>query len=63
KPGERVLLVSFGSGAGSDAFALTVSERIVERQSRAPRTRQYIERRKVIDYALYARYREKYVMN
>ena len=63
KPGERILLVSFGSGAGSDAFALRVTERIAERQARAPRTRQYIERRKQIDYALYARYREKLVMN
>jgi hydroxymethylglutaryl-CoA synthase len=63
KAGERILLVSFGSGAGSDAFALQVTERIAERQARAPRTQQYVERRKHIDYALYARYREKLVMN
>ncbi len=63
KPGEHILLVSFGSGAGSDAFSFAVTEHIVARQSRAPRTRQYIERRTHIDYALYARYREKFVMN
>lgn len=59
RPGERILLVSFGSGAGSDAFSLRVTEAVVERQSRAPRTRDYIARHTEIDYALYARYRRK----
>ena len=63
KPGDRILLVSFGSGAGSDVFSFIVSDAIRERQRRAPSTRDYIARRKVIDYAMYARYREKYVMN
>jgi len=59
RPGERILLVSFGSGAGSDAFSLRVTSAIVERQGRAPRTRDYIARRTEIDYALYTRYRRK----
>jgi hydroxymethylglutaryl-CoA synthase len=63
KPGDRILLVSFGSGAGSDAFSFVVTDAIAERQRRAPSTHAYIARRKYIDYALYARYREKYVMN
>ena len=63
KAGDRILFVSFGSGAGSDAFSLVVTGRLAERQALAPRTRQYIDRRKHIDYALYARYREKFVMN
>jgi hydroxymethylglutaryl-CoA synthase len=50
RPGDRVLLVSFGSGAGSDAISLQVTDRIEERRDRAPRTRRYVERRKVIDY-------------
>jgi len=62
KPGDRILLVSFGSGAGSDAFSLRVTERIVERQNGAPTTRQYIARRVQIDYATYARYRRKLMM-
>src|SRR5574342_354782 len=32
RPGDRILLVSFGSGAGSDAFALRVTDLIAERQ-------------------------------
>ena len=63
KPGDRILLVSFGSGAGSDAFALRVTDAITERQGRAPKTRDYIARRTVIDYATYARLRGKLVMD
>lgn len=63
KAGDRILLVSFGSGAGSDAFALLVTDKILERQKRAPLTQQYIARRRLIDYAIYARYREKFTMN
>lgn len=62
QPGDRILMVSFGSGAGSDAFALTVTDAIVERRDRAPHTQDYIARRTVIDYATYARYRGKLVM-
>jgi hydroxymethylglutaryl-CoA synthase len=55
-------MVSFGSGAGSDAFSIQVTERILERRERAPSTRDYIARRKAIDYATYARYRHKLQM-
>ncbi len=59
KPGDRILLVSFGSGAGSDAFVWEVTERITSRQDKAPRVTDYIRRRTEIDYALYVRYRGK----
>ena len=59
RPGDRILLVSFGSGAGSDAISLQVTEAIEERRGRAPATRDYVARRKEIDYALYVRYRRK----
>jgi hydroxymethylglutaryl-CoA synthase len=62
EPGDRILLVSFGSGAGSDAFDLRVTEAIGERRDRAPRTTDYIARRTEIDYATYARMRGKLVM-
>jgi len=63
QPGERILLVSFGSGAGSDAFSLLVTDLILERQHRAPLTGDYIARRVPIDYAIYARYRRKLRMH
>ena len=59
QPGDRILLVSFGSGAGSDAFDLSVNNRLSSCQNLAPTTKDYIERRTVIDYATYARYRGK----
>jgi hydroxymethylglutaryl-CoA synthase len=59
RPGDRVLLVSFGSGAGSDAISIQVTEAIEGRQGRASTTRDYIARRTEIDYALYVRYRRK----
>lgn len=59
QPGDRILMVSYGSGAGSDAFDLVVREPIVERRDKAPLTREYVARRTEIDYALYTRYRGK----
>ena len=41
---ERILHVSFGSGAGSDAFAWRTTPRLVERRFTAPTTRDYVER-------------------
>ncbi len=63
QPGDRILVVSFGSGAGSDAFQLKVTERITDAQLLAPTTQQYIARRTEIDYATYARYRGKLHMD
>jgi hydroxymethylglutaryl-CoA synthase len=58
-PGQRILLVSYGSGAGSDAIAMRVTDLVVERRGLAPRTRDYVARRTEIDYATYARHRGK----
>ena len=62
EPGDRILMVSFGSGAGSDAFDLLVTEAIKERREGAPSTQDYITRRTEIDYATYVRYRGKLAM-
>jgi hydroxymethylglutaryl-CoA synthase len=59
QPGDRILQVSYGSGAGSDAFDLVVTDKINEVRALAPSTRDYINRRTVIDYATYCRYRGK----
>ena len=59
QPGARILAVSYGSGAGSDAFDLRVTERILAARRAAPTTRDYISRRTPIDYAQYVRFRKK----
>ncbi len=62
EPGDRILVTSFGSGAGSDAFDIHVTGKIRWRQTLAPRTMDYINRRTEIDYAAYARLRGKILM-
>ncbi len=62
KPGERIFMVSYGSGAGSDAMVIRVTDKIEERRKKAPATMDYINRRTEIDYAEYARMRGKLVM-
>ena len=55
-------MVSFGSGAGSDAFDITVTDKLTERRDKALKTQDYISRRTEIDYATYARFRGKIAM-
>jgi hydroxymethylglutaryl-CoA synthase len=62
EPGERVFMVSYGSGAGSDAMVVQVADKIKERRGLAPSTQAYIDRRTEIDYAEYVRMRGKLVM-
>lgn len=59
KPGDRILLTSYGSGAGSDSFILTVTDRMLERRDRAPKTEHYIASKHYIDYGTYVRLRKK----
>jgi hydroxymethylglutaryl-CoA synthase len=59
EPGDKIIMVSFGSGAGSDAFSISVTDLILERRDRAPTTQDYIARRTEIDYGTYVRYRGK----
>jgi hydroxymethylglutaryl-CoA synthase len=62
KPGDRILMVSFGSGAGSDAFDIVVTDRLAKCRDRATSTQEYIARRTEIDYAAYVRFRGKLAM-
>lgn len=62
EPGDRILVTSYGSGAGSDAFVLTAQSALPERRGAAPSTQAYITRRTEIDYATYTRMRGKIAM-
>jgi hydroxymethylglutaryl-CoA synthase len=62
EPGDRILMVSYGSGAGSDAFDLRATERLPEVRGLASSTEDYIARRTEIDYATYTRFRDKLKM-
>jgi hydroxymethylglutaryl-CoA synthase len=62
EPGDRILLVSYGSGAGSDAISIRTTEKLMEVRATATSTQTYIARRTEIDYATYARMRGKIVM-
>jgi len=62
KPGERIMLVSFGSGAGSDAMVLRVTDKIKGKAALATQTEDYIARRTEIDYSQYVRMRGKLTM-
>jgi len=59
KSGNRILMASFGSGAGSDAISFKVTDQILERRSKALTTEDYLNRRTQIDYAEYVRMRGK----
>ena len=60
RPGHRILLVSYGSGAGSDAFIFRVTDRIEEVRDLAPRTRDLLDKNKVyLDYGVYVKFRRK----
>ncbi|MEM4297356.1 MAG: 3-oxoacyl-[acyl-carrier-protein] synthase III C-terminal domain-containing protein, partial [Nitrososphaerota archaeon] len=59
KPNERIMMTSYGSGAGSDSFILVVADGISERRSLAPTYESMVRRRREIDYAVYLKSRDK----
>ena len=59
KPGERIFVTSFGSGAGSDAFSISVKDKIEEIRCGAPSVRDYIGEAEYLDYAMYAKHKGK----
>ena len=58
-PGQRILITSFGSGAGSDSFALTVTDGIDYVRDKAPRVEDFLSGCKYLDYARYVKHQGK----
>jgi hydroxymethylglutaryl-CoA synthase len=64
KPGDMILMVSYGSGAGSDAFVWRVTDRIKEARDLAVQTTKLLDQKQVyVDYGTYAKYRHKILKN
>ncbi len=60
EPGSRILVTSYGSGAGSDSFDIEVTDRIEEiRERDVPSVEDVISNSVYISYAMYAKFREK----
>ncbi len=54
KPGDKIMVTSFGSGAGSDSFAIEVTDNIDSKRSRITGVRKLMEtNKKYVDYATY----------
>ncbi|MBS3773131.1 MAG: hydroxymethylglutaryl-CoA synthase [Candidatus Thermoplasmatota archaeon] len=58
EPGDRILATSYGSGAGSDSFDITVTDAIegYERNN----IRRMLEDKKYLDYGLYMKHRGEF---
>jgi hydroxymethylglutaryl-CoA synthase len=60
KPGEKILMCSFGSGAGSDAYIFTATNLLPAAQKKAKPTRYYLDTNPIyLDYGSYVKFRRK----
>jgi hydroxymethylglutaryl-CoA synthase len=55
RPGEKILMTSFGSGAGADSFSMEVRDKINENRDRVPTVEVLLSNPKYIDYAEYSK--------
>jgi hydroxymethylglutaryl-CoA synthase len=59
KPGDKILVASFGSGAGSDALCIEALGGIEKARGVSPTVKSMVERNLKIDYSTYAKFRGK----
>lgn len=59
RPGQRILLTSYGSGAGGDAISFVATDRIEAVRDAAPRVQELMSRKTYIDYGTYVKLRGK----
>ncbi len=64
KAGDKIFMVSFGSGAGSDGFVFQVTNEIDNVRDLAPKLSYYLHENKIyLDYGRYAKFRHKIILN
>ncbi|MHB8586803.1 MAG: hydroxymethylglutaryl-CoA synthase [Thermoplasmatota archaeon] len=60
KPGDRIFVCAYGSGAGADAFDIVVTDAIRKlKRSFTPTVRDLVNDKEYVDYATYAKFRGK----
>jgi hydroxymethylglutaryl-CoA synthase len=57
KPGERILITSYGSGAGSDSYLLRTTKQIVDKRQRQKLTVKFQAENPFVEYVDYTTYR------
>jgi hydroxymethylglutaryl-CoA synthase len=57
KPGQRILVTSYGSGAGSDSFSIKITDLIEEKRKKTKKIQDYIDDKEYVTYAHYTRLR------
>ncbi|RAP53886.1 MAG: hydroxymethylglutaryl-CoA synthase, partial [Methanosphaera sp. rholeuAM130] len=63
EPDDKIFVVSYGSGAGSDAFTIKVNKRIKEVQHKAKTLEEIQKNLTYVDYATYAKFKGKIKMD
>lgn len=59
KPGDQILVASYGFGGGSDAFCLKVTEGILK-VNREPKVEDLLKQKEYVDYGTYIKFERKY---
>jgi len=63
KPGDRIFVTSYGSGAGSDSFDITVTDEIKNfKRDNAPTIEKVMENPVYIDYGMYTKHKNMIIM-
>jgi len=57
KAGERILITSYGSGAGADSFSIKVTKLIEEKRKKVKKIQDFIDNKKYVNYSEYTRLR------
>lgn len=60
EPGDKILMTSYGSGAGSEAYLFTVTDEIEKKRERSITVKEQIENphKQYVDYGTYRRWKE-----
>ena len=57
KPDERILVVSYGSGAGSDAYLLRTTSQLLDKRKRQKINVKFLAENPFVEYVDYTTYR------